>query len=208
MAPRPVPLSGRSGEVRPFRLLGQYKGSLILLEGPDGLYLIDQHVAHERLLYERVRRSLEGERTPSQTLLTPLVLELAPAEAMRLGELAEALEPCGFSLAAMSGHTVTVTAVPVMLKTAEAAAVLEQLATSEGEEEGEAADVRRRLLDALAAGLACRAAVKIHNPLTVPEMERLVSELFAAEQPYACPHGRPVVLQMTDVELERRFGRR
>jgi DNA mismatch repair protein MutL len=108
----------------------------------------------------------------------------------------------------MSGHTVTVTAVPVMLKSAEAAAVLEQLATSEGEEEGEAADVRRRLLDALAAGLACRAAVKIHNPLTVPEMERLVSELFAAEQPYACPHGRPVVLQMTDVELERRFGRR
>ena len=208
MAPRPVPLSGRSGEVRPFRLLGQYKGSLILLEGPDGLYLIDQHVAHERLLYERVRRSLEGERTASQTLLTPLVLELAPAEAMRLGELAEALEPCGFSLAVMSGNTVTVTSVPTMLKSVEAAAVLEQLATSEGEEEGEAADVRRRLLDALAAGLACRAAVKIHNPLTVPEMERLVSELFAAEQPYACPHGRPVVLQMTDVELERRFGRR
>jgi DNA mismatch repair protein MutL len=206
--PRPVPLSGRSGEVRPFRILGQYKGSLILLEGPDGLYLIDQHVAHERLLYERLRRSLEGRTSASQALLTPVMMELSRAEAMRLGELAEALDPCGYSLSPMSGNTVALTSVPTILKIDEAEAVLRELASSTGEDEADAVNLRRKLLDALAAGLACRAAVKIHHPLSVPEMERLVSELFAAEQPYACPHGRPVVLQMTDAELERRFGRR
>jgi hypothetical protein len=87
-AERPiVPLSGRKGEARPFRLLGQYKGTLILLEGPDGLYVIDQHVAHERILYERLRRSLAKRGTPSQALFTPALLDLGPAERLRLAEL-------------------------------------------------------------------------------------------------------------------------
>jgi DNA mismatch repair protein MutL len=229
----PVPLSGRSGEVRPFRLLGQYKGTLILLEGPDGLYLVDQHVAHERLLYERLRRSLIAVTPPSQHLLTPALLDLAPAERLRLLELAVSLESCGFGLQALSGATLALTAVPAVLSGAEAESLLLALAGDgreggEGEEEGEtggpaapaasggsldprAADaerLRRRVLGALAASLACKAAVKMHHPLTAPAMEALVTELFAAEQPYACPHGRPIVLQMTDSDLERRFGRR
>ncbi len=206
--PRTVPLSGRSGVERPFRILGQYKGTLILLEGPDGLYLIDQHVAHERLLYERLRRSLAGERTTSQTLLTPPLLELGASETMRLEELAPALEPCGFSLSSMSGNTLALTAIPTMVSIDEAEAMLQTLATSTGEGDVDAVALRRKLLDALAAGMACRAAVKMHHPMSVDAMERLVSELFRAEQPYACPHGRPVVLVMGDVELERRFGRR
>jgi len=202
-----VPLSGRSGEARPFRLLGQYKGTLILLEGPDGLYLIDQHVAHERILYERLRRSLVAEMTPVQHLLTPLLLEMAPAERLRLLELASSLEVCGFGLAPLSGNTLALTAVPAVLSTGEAEALLRALANEDGE--GAAAeDLRRRILEALAASLACKAAVKMHHPLAPLEMESLVVELFTAEQPYACPHGRPVVLQMTDADLERRFGRR
>ena len=204
--PRLVPLSGRSGEPRPFRILGQYKGTLILLEGPDGLYLIDQHVAHERLLYERVRRSLHGESSASQALLTPLLLELGLSEALRLEELAPALDPCGFSLAPMSGNSIALTAIPTVLSIDEAEALLQNLATSSGELDDGA--LRRQLLDSLAASLACRAAVKMHHPMSLDKMERLVSELFRAEQPYACPHGRPVVLVMGDVELERRFGRR
>ena len=79
-----------------------------------------------------------------------------------------------------------------------------------GEEGGDTAahDLRRQILEALAASLACKSAVKMHHPLAALEMEALVAELFAAEQPYACPHGRPIVLQMTDSDLERRFGRR
>jgi DNA mismatch repair protein MutL len=202
-----VPLSGRSGEARPFRLLGQYKGTLILLEGPDGLYLIDQHVAHERILYERLRRSLAGEMTPVQHLLTPPLLELSPAERLRLLELASSLDACGFGLAPLSGNTLALTSVPAVLRAEEAEALLRALANEE-HEGGAAEDLRRRILEALAASLACKSAVKMHHPLAPLEMESLVAELFLAEQPYACPHGRPIVLQMSDSDLERRFGRR
>jgi DNA mismatch repair protein MutL len=94
----PVPLSGRGSGPDRFRLLGQYKGSLLLLEGPDGLYLIDQHVAHERILYERLRRSLEAADHRSQALLAPALLELAPAERQRLVELRDELAEFGFEL--------------------------------------------------------------------------------------------------------------
>jgi DNA mismatch repair protein MutL len=205
----PVPLSGRKEGSRSFRLLGQYKGTLILLEGPDGLYLIDQHVAHERILYERLRRALHAERTAVQTLLTPPLLDVGPAERLRLLELIPRLEECGFGLAALSGNTLALTAVPAVLGMAEAEALLGRLASESAEgNAGEGGDLRGPILDALAASLACKAAVKMHHPLAPLEMEALVGELFAAEQPYACPHGRPIVLQMTDVDLERRFGRR
>jgi DNA mismatch repair protein MutL len=203
-----VPLSGRHGEVRPFRLLGQYKGTLILLEGPDGLYLVDQHVAHERILYERLRRSLAAATPPSQVLLTPLLLDLSPAERLRLLELASALETCGFGFTVLSGQTLALTAVPAVLSAGEAEGLLGTLA--DGSPAGGPADggLGPRVLDALAASQACKAAVKMHHPLSPPEMEALMTELFAADQPYACPHGRPIVLQMTDTDLERRFGRR
>lgn len=203
-----VPLSGRSGEARPFRLLGQYKGTLILLEGPDGLYLIDQHVAHERILYERLRRSMSGESQPVQHLLTPVLLELAPAEHLRLLELAPGLDDCGFGLASLSGNTLALTSTPAVLSADEAEALLRSLASESGDGLGASADLRRSILESLAASMACKAAVKMHHPLSAPEMESLVAELFTAEQPYACPHGRPIVLQMTDSDLERRFGRR
>jgi DNA mismatch repair protein MutL len=187
--------------------LGQYKGTLILLEGPRGLVLIDQHVAHERILYERFRRALAGERAASQALLEPLVLELAPAEAMRLEELAAGLERCGFELRRLSGSSFALAAAPAGLEVAEARdLVLEVASGADGGTSAEA--VGERLLDALAAGISCQAAVKMHHPLTAEEMEALVAELFVAEQPYACPHGRPVMLEMTDADLERRFGRR
>jgi len=204
-----VPLSGRSGEARPFRLLGQYKGTLILLEGPDGLYLIDQHVAHERILYERLRRAMSAERTAVQRLLTPPLLELGPAERARLLELAPSLDECGFGVASLSGNTLALTAVPSVLTADDAERLLRALANEDGDVDGAMAeDLRRRVLDALAASLACKSAVKMHHPLSPLEMEALVGELFAADQPYACPHGRPIVLQMTDSDLERRFGRR
>jgi DNA mismatch repair protein MutL len=204
-----VPLSGRHGEARPFRLLGQYKGTLILLEGPDGLYLVDQHVAHERILFERLRRSLAASSPPSQALLTPLLLELAPAERLRLVELAPALEACGFGLSPLSGQTLALTAIPAVLSAGEAEALLAALAgDASPESQDDGAGIAPRVLDALAASLACKGAVKMHHPLSPPEMEALMTELFAAEQPYACPHGRPIVLQMSDSDLERRFGRR
>ena len=204
-----VPLSGRSGEVRPFRLLGQYKGTLILLEGPDGLYLIDQHVAHERILYERFRRNLARHDPPSQRLVDPPLLELSKSETMRLLDLAGALDAYGFGVAELSGGTVALTSVPAGLSAEEAERLLLHLAAEGSGPDGDDAEaLARRLLDGLAADLSCKAAVKMHHPLTAEEMEALITELFEAENPYACPHGRPVVLKMGDADLERRFGRR
>lgn len=204
---KPVPLAGRSGEVRPFRLLGQYKGTMILLEGPDGLYIIDQHVAHERILFERIRRAMAAEQPATQKLLQPSLLELASAEAMRLAEHREALAACGFAIEPMSGNTVALTETPAGISTGQAEQLLARLASSPWESD-EPEKLRDELLAGLAADASCKAAVKMHEPLSAPEMEALVAELFVAEQPYACPHGRPIVMRMTDADLESRFGRR
>ncbi|MEM7482065.1 MAG: DNA mismatch repair endonuclease MutL [Acidobacteriota bacterium] len=203
-----VPLSGRSGEERPFRLLGQYKGTLILLEGPDGLYLIDQHVAHERILFERLKRAMEQEATSSQRLLTPPVLELSPAEHLRLAEMVPDLMACGFEVTPLSGRSAALVAIPAVLKADEAEDLLRSL-LAEDEAGGSGPEVmRQRILENMAADGSCKAAVKMHHPLSAAEMEALVAELFICENPYACPHGRPVVLEMTDADLERRFKRR
>lgn len=204
---RPVPLAGRSGEARPFRLLGQYKGTMILLEGPDGLYIIDQHVAHERILFERIRRAMRAENPQTQRLLQPVMLELAGDEAMRLGDHQEALAACGFHLSELSGGTIALTETPAGLATDQAERLLLRLASSPWEDE-DADALSQRLLEGLAADASCKAAVKMHEPLSAAELEALVAELFEAEQPYACPHGRPIVLRMTDADLETRFGRR
>jgi DNA mismatch repair protein MutL len=185
--------------------LGQYKGALILLEGPDGLYVIDQHVAHERILYERLRREVESARPAVQRLLTPLLLELARSEALRLAELAPALGEAGFELDELSGGTWALAGAPAPLGPDEARALVCAVAS---DREATPATVRRRLLDDFAASMACRAAVKMHHPMAAEKLEALVSELFRAENPYACPHGRPVVLTLSDADLERRFGRR
>jgi DNA mismatch repair protein MutL len=205
---RPVPLSGRDGVERPFRLLGQYKGTIILLEGPDGLYLVDQHVAHERILYERLRADLAGDEAKSQRLLEPVLLELSSAEAMRLGDWSDELAACGFEVGMLSAETIALTSVPAVLGSAEAERVLETLAKGGAGGRGATDNLRQDVLDALAASMACRSAIKMHEPLSADKMESLVSELFSTGQPYNCPHGRPTILKMNDADLERRFGRR
>jgi DNA mismatch repair protein MutL len=208
----PVPLTGRGGVEQPFRLLGQYKGTIILLEGPDGLYLVDQHVAHERILYERVRAELQRAEPQSQRLLEPQLLDLSAAETLRLVEWIPQLSECGFELTELSGDTIAVVAVPAVLKAKEAEMLLEELARGregpKGDPEADPGALRDRILDALAASMACRSAIKMHEPLSADKMEAVVAELFVADQPYACPHGRPTILKMGDVDLERRFGRR
>jgi len=208
LVPSNVPLSGRGKGPTAFRLLGQYKGSLVLLEGHDGLYLVDQHAAHERILYERLRHSFAAQTQQSQILLEPVLLELSRAEVMRLEELTEALASCGFEIQALSGGTVAVRAVPDLLSLEQAEELIQRLATSDGESSSEPSTVAKKILEELAAERSCKAAIKIHRVMSAAEMEALVSELYACEQPYACPHGRPTVLYLGDAELERRFGRR
>ena len=202
-----IPLAGRSGRVRPFRLLGQYKGTMILLEGPDGLYVIDQHVAHERVLFERIRRAMHSESQSTQRYLEPVMLQVSEPERLKLLEAASSLEACGFEIGALSGGTVALLESPSGVSAEQAEKLVMRLASAQ-ETALSPERLREELLEGLAADASCKAAVKMHEPLSAPELEALVTELFEAEQPYACPHGRPIVLRMTDSELERRFKRR
>ncbi len=200
-----VPLSGRRRGRESLRLLGQYKGSLILLEAPDALLLIDQHVAHERILYERFRGALAGRVVESQALVEPLLLELGVTGAAAIEEQSEGLESLGFSVSALSSGTVALSRVPAILRLEEAEAMLRELGARAA---GGALELGEEMVETLAASMACRSAVKMHHPLNQEEMQALVSELFQAENPWSCPHGRPVVLRMEDIDLERRFKRR
>ena len=206
-APAPVPLSGPGGGRASVRLLGQYKGSLVLLEAPDALLLLDQHAAHERVLYEQLARALAAATPAVQRLLVPRLLPLGPAEALRLAELAPELAPLGFLLEPLSGGDVALMAVPAVLTAEDAEGLLVALA-GEDEGPGDPARLRERVLGNVAASRACRGAIKIHHPLSGAAMEQLVSQLLACEDPYTCPHGRPTMLAMRDAELERRFWRR
>ncbi len=205
----PVPLSGKGRES--LRLIGQYKGAMILLEGPESLLVVDQHVAHERILYERFRLGLSEEQSASQTLLVPLLLDLSAAENAALVECSAGLTRCGYSVSSLSGGSAAITAIPAALPDADAERLVLQIATrvAAGDElPSEEEALAEYLLTQLAASRACRAAVRMHQALSAEKMESLIGELFACEHPYTCPHGRPVVLELTDRDLERRFKRR
>jgi DNA mismatch repair protein MutL len=204
---QPVPLSGRSGAARTARFLGHYKGTLLLVESQEGLMLVDQHVAHERVLYERLRRDLLAAKPEVQSLLEPIWIEASPAERLRLSAASAALEVFGFDLREHSGGTLALTALPAGMSAEEAERLVLSLASA-GDVPVDTNTLRLRLVDSLAASLACRAAVKMHHPLSAEKAEALLAELFEAEQPFACPHGRPVALLLSDRDLETRFGRR
>lgn len=200
----PIPLSGRDGVERPFRVLGQYKASLILVEGPDALYVIDQHVAHERVLFERLLQTIDGDAIQGQRLLEPLMLEMTADESEALADAQQVLGDAGFEYEVLSGGTVAVSTTPATLSTNQAAEFLLEVARSGVPTE----QLAKRFRELLAAGLSCRAAVKLHDVLGLREIEDLLSDLFACDNPYACPHGRPVMLRLSDFELEKSFHRR
>lgn len=190
------------------RLIGQYRGSFLLVEDEHGLVIVDQHVAHERVLYERVRRRLGGEPPPSQRLLEPILVEVDDALAGTLPRVAGLLSAVGLEVERFGPTTLRVEAVPVEVD-GEAAAelvveVLERATSLDLDPNG----VLEALAHEIAAGLSCRAAVKVNHILTVEEQRALISDLMATERPYRCPHGRPIVLRLSQEEMERRLGRR
>jgi DNA mismatch repair protein MutL len=202
---KPVPLTGKAGTPGTFRLLAQYRGSILILEGPEGLFLVDQHAAHERVLFERFRRGLGCSEVPRQMRLEALVFELSVSERLALEAREAELEALGFELSFPGERHVAVRANPAGVEEEALRGLLQRAAANP---DSTVLGLRQALCDAWAASMACRAAIKIHHLLSPDALEALVSELFAAEDPWACPHGRPTVLSISDAELERRFGRR
>ena len=199
---REVSVESLSNNIRP---LGQLDESFIIATDNEGLLLIDQHVAHERILFDKYR-ALESTRlVESQHLLIPETFDLTPAQASVFETIATELENYGFELMRLSGRTVAIKAAPADLPAGEARNMLaELLDTVDAEKKGSA---RETLRDDIAASLACHAAIKVNMPLSPEKMRWLIDRLLQTSSPTTCPHGRPVILRLATRDILKGFHR-
>jgi DNA mismatch repair protein MutL len=199
---REVAVESLSSNIRP---LAQLDESFIIATDDEGLLLIDQHVAHERVLFDKYR-SLEASRqAESQQLLIPETFDLTPAQAAAFEVVAAELETYGFDLMRLSGRTVAIKATPADLPASVARNMLaEVLDTVDSEKRGAA---RATLRDEIAASLACHAAIKVNMPLAPEKMRWLIDRLLITSSPTTCPHGRPVILRLATQDILKGFHR-
>jgi DNA mismatch repair protein MutL len=185
-------------------VIGQLQDTFIVAASEEEVFFIDQHVAHERVLFERLERDLRDRSLPSQEMLFPQTVELGTGQGALIAEWIPMLAQLGFALEGFGNSTVLLRAVPTLLKGQEPRRLIEGLLDEVGApRRGEAAPLLQRAL----AFVACRAAIKAHAPLKMEEMARLLSDLSAAETPYFCPHGRPIVSRLSLREIKRELGR-
>ncbi len=187
------------------RPLGQLRDSFILAVNQEGLWIIDQHVAHERVLFERVLRQRQVQQVERQRLLMPMLIDLLPAQMVTFAAIAHELEANGFEVEPFGPRTIAIKAAPAGLEGAAlermVVEVLEQAGSLEQAENLQAARTR------IAASIACHAAIKVNTPLDSARMEWLLAELAATEHPTSCPHGRPIVLRYAWKDIQRAFHR-
>ena len=170
--------------------------------------LVDQHVAHERVRYERFLTRLESAAPASQSLLSPAVFEASPLEAAILSDSDALLSDAGFSVSELSGRTFLVSAAPPETGASSVLPALrDYLARLAALPEGSSRSPALRR-EVLAASLACRGAITVNHRLAPAEAARLLADLAACRDPWTCPHGRPILLTFSHEDLERRFGRR
>jgi DNA mismatch repair protein MutL len=190
---------------RPLQPLGQFRDTFIIAIDDEGIAIIDQHVAHERILFEQVMDRLTAGALESQQLLMPMVIELPAAERQALAAHGEALERLGFDVEAFGGDSLRVAALPAIVDVGRCEMALRALAQDlDGLDQGAAID---EALRQMAATTACHAAVKANDRLTPEKMVYLLDELRRTAHSSVCPHGRPVVLRLSRKEIERRFER-
>jgi DNA mismatch repair protein MutL len=185
--------------------LGQIRNSFILAVNEDGLWIVDQHVAHERVLFERIRKQRAVEKVESQRLLMPIVLELSPAQHAVFREISDELQYNGFEAEPFGARSVAVKVAPAGVDASAVEKMLEELLEQFSREEQSLnlEKIRARI----AASIACHAAIKVNMPLEQNKMEWLLAELAKTDHPYACPHGRPVVLRYSMKDIQKAFKR-
>jgi DNA mismatch repair protein MutL len=185
------------------RPLGQVQTTYIVADGPDGVYLIDQHAAHERVVFEQVRDEAKSRQSPSQSLLEPAMVELSLRQQELLKEHREALEHVGFDVDAFGADTVLLRRVPSLLDEGDPAAAFLDILDLIGEgQEWESWEERA------AYSIACHKAIRAGRVLTFSEIAELTRQLENCAQPHTCPHGRPTMIFMSTAHVEREFGRR
>ena len=185
------------------RVVGQVRLTYIVAESPDGMYLVDQHAAHERVLFDRIVRKGVNSESQSQSLLAPVSVDLSPSQTATLASNRDFLVEYGYGIEEFGGNSYLVRAVPSFLTggdPAKSLADILDMVAFEG-----AIDDRE---NALAASLACHGAIRAGQSMTEPEMRALLEQLEVTDSPHTCPHGRPTVIHFSSYHMEREFGRR
>jgi DNA mismatch repair protein MutL len=185
--------------------LGQLRDSFILAVNEEGLWIVDQHVAHERVLFEKIMRERNVEKVQRQRLLMPVLIELLPEQMVTFAAIAEELDRNGFEAEPFGPRTLAVKAAPVGLEGRELERMLEEvLAVTDREQQVENEEARRTRI---AASIACHAAIKVNMPLEASKIDWLLAELAKTEHPTSCPHGRPIALRYSLKDIQRAFQR-
>jgi DNA mismatch repair protein MutL len=194
------------GSLRP---MGQLRDSFILAAGTDGLWIIDQHVAHERILFEKILRDRQVEKVQRQRLLMPLLVELKPWQMVVFAQIAQELERNGFEVEPFGPQTLAVKAAPVGLEGPSLERMLAEVIDQSSDVSSEATSNEdlTALRTRIAASIACHSAIKVNTPLDPVRMEWLLFELAKTEHPTNCPHGRPIALLYSWKDIQRAFHR-
>ncbi|MDA1127161.1 MAG: DNA mismatch repair endonuclease MutL [Chloroflexi bacterium] len=187
----------------PLKVVGQLKLTYIVAEGSEGMFLVDQHAAHERVLFDRICQKMSEQEPQAQTLLEPVPVELSPAQGDTLRVNREALENYGFQFEPFGDGSYLLRAVPAIFgDSGPAKSLLDVLDTTAFE------GLVRRKEDVVAASISCHGAIRAGKQLTEPEMAALLEQLEATPNPHTCPHGRPTMVHFSSNHMEREFGRR
>ena len=189
-----------------FRILGVLGKLYVLMENASGLVLVDQHAAHERILFEEMLRRMEAQGVPGQRLLLPLTLQVSPRDGDWITRHLEVLERAGIGLEPFGAGTFKIDSLPTFLRGSEPTQLLREIIDDLRETSAQSSKLR--LGEDMIAKTVCRHAVKANDFLREPELVRLIQDLLACDLPYCCPHGRPTMIQMSYGELEKKFGRK
>jgi DNA mismatch repair protein MutL len=201
-APATLPHPDQIADLKP---LGQVSSSFIVAVNGDGLWLVDQHVAHERVLFEQHLEARRAGKVESQRMLMPMILELSPRQLVIYEKIAEELSANGFEVEPMGPRSVAIQAAPAGITGSDAEKLLTEIL--DGIERENAAISIETLQAKIAASTACHAAIKVNMPLDQTKMEWLLAALAKTDCPMSCPHGRPVVLRYSVKEIEKAFHR-
>ena len=189
-------------ELPVLRVLGQLSNTYVIAEGPSGLYLIDQHAAHERILYDRILAQWVQKEIEIQGLLQPIAMELNPREEEILKTGKESLAEFGFTIEPFGNRSYVVRAIPALMAKSNiieiVSALIDQLASRDSPTPWE---------EKIAESLACHGSIRAGQQLSIEEMSELIKQLERTKQPRACPHGRPTMIHFSSHQLEKEFGR-
>lgn len=189
-----------------FQIIGVLNKLYVLMENSDGLVLVDQHAAHERILFEELRRRMEEQGVPSQRLLLPQTFDLPPRDAEWVERNAATLQKMGIGVEPFGANTFKIDSLPTFLKTSDPERFMREVI--DGLKSASNGSSAMRLGEDMIAKTVCRQAVKANDPLRYLEIEKLIRDLLDCDLPYCCPHGRPTMIQISLGELEKKFGRK